>query len=152
MRKTCGVRRFTFVAAMLVAFASPASSFPARLWDGAAHRGASGALRLLHFGMGREPLDDRPIVTRGQGRRVLAFAVREAAPGVFVHVTGEVEFERADIGFADGSVQSVEAYGVERDSGLYELASFPAARPIAWVRLVLRARSRNARVGIKLAA
>ena len=74
------------------------------------------------------------------------------APGVFVHVSGEVEFERADIGFADGSVQSVDAFGVNRDSGLFELASFPAARPVEWVRLVLRARSRNARVGIKLAA
>lgn len=137
---------------MLGAMAPPASAFPARLWDVAAHQGASLSRRLFHFGMGRKPQDDRALVTRGQGRQVLAFTVREISPEVFVHVTGEVEFERADIGFADGSVEGVEAFGLERDSGLYELASFPAARSIAWVRLVLRARSRNARVGIKLAA
>ena len=69
-----------------------------------------------------------------------------------MHVTGEVEFERADIGFSDGSVQSVDAYGLDRDTGLYELASFKSARNIECVRLIVRSRSRNARVGIKLAA
>ena len=152
MRIVHGIRRFSFTAAMLATLASPASAFPSRIWDHAPQRGMGLSLRLFHFGLGHKPHDDRAVVTRKEGRRVLDFAVREEAPRLFVHVTGEVEFERADIGFADGSVQSVDAYGVDRDSGLYELASFPATRSIAWVRLVLRARSRNARVGIKLAA
>ena len=146
------LRRIVLAMAMLETLASPAAAFPARLWDHAQQCRMGLSLRLFHFGLGHTPHDDRTVVTRNEGRRVLDFAVREAAPRLFVHVTGEVEFERADIGFADGSVQSVDAYGVDRDSGLYELASFPVTRSIEWVRLVLRARSRNARVGIKLAA
>ena len=114
-------------------------------------RGMSWSHRLLHFGFGSRIADDRTRVSRDQGRQVLNFAVREFSPGVFVYVSGEIEFERADIGFADGSVESVDAFGVDRDSGLYELANFGNARSIDWVRLVLRARSSRARVGIKLA-
>lgn len=113
--------------------------------------GMSVSLRLLRFGFGGKLPDERTRLVREQGRQVLNFPVREAAPGVFVHVSGEIEFERADIGFADGSVESVDTFGVDRDSGLYELASFGNARSIEWVRLVLRARSSRARVGIKLA-
>ena len=128
------------------AAASGAAYLASRLEDGAVL-----SLRLLRFGFGGRLPDDRAMLMRDQGRRVLNFPVRESAPGLFVHVSGEVEFERVDIGFADGSIENVDAFGVDRDSGLYELARFGNARSVDWVRLVLRARSRQARVGIKLA-
>jgi len=42
----------------------------------------------------------------------------------------------------------VDAFGVQRKSGLFELADFGGARWLEWVGLVLRARSRHARVGV----
>lgn len=85
---------------------------------------------------------------RDEGRRVCEFPIGEQASGVFVRVSGRVEFERAMIGFADGRVESVEAFGLERRSGLFQLASFEDVHAVDWVRLVLRARSPKARVGV----
>ena len=85
---------------------------------------------------------------RLDGRRVLQFPIGEPASGVFVRIAGRVEFERADIGFADGPVESIDAFGVGRGSGMYQLADFPSDRGVEWVRLVLRARSRQAKVRV----
>jgi hypothetical protein len=87
-------------------------------------------------------------VASEEGRRVLYFPIGETAAGLFVKVKGSVEFERALIGNADGSVDNVDAYGVSRESGLFELANFENDRQVQWVRLVLRARSRHANVGV----
>lgn len=87
-------------------------------------------------------------IMRDDGRRVLDFPIGEEAAGLFIRISGRVEFERADIGFPDGSVQSVDAYGLNRDTGTYALADFDNTRPVSWLRLVLRARSRSARVGV----
>jgi hypothetical protein len=87
-------------------------------------------------------------IAREDGRRILSFPIGESAAGLFVRISGRVEFERADIGFPDGSVQSVDAYGLHRDSGTYALADFDNDRAVSWVRLIVRARSRSARVGV----
>ncbi len=110
--------------------------------------GVGAALRLLRFPLTRRVHDERRVVERAQGRQVLTFPIREPAPLLFVNISGRVQFERADIGFADGAVESVDAYGLDRGTGLYELARYERARSVEFVRLVLRARSRQARVGI----
>lgn len=106
------------------------------------------SLRLLRFPLTRTVVDRRQALGREQGRRVLTFPIQEPAPQLFVNISGRVQFERADICFADGTIESVDAYGVDRDTGLYELAHYERARSVESVRLVLRARSRHARVGI----
>src|SRR5262245_15372278 len=90
------------------------------------------------------------VVSRERGRQVLDFPVREEAIGVFLDVRGRVAFERAVIGFADGEVREVDAWGLERANGLFELTRFDRARPLAPGHVVLLARSRRARVGVRL--
>jgi hypothetical protein len=110
------------------------------------------SFRLFRFSVARRPAGGHAVLRREQGRQVLSFPIHEPVPRLYVHISGRVEFERADIGFADGTIESIDAFGVDRDSGLYELASYETARPVASVRLVLRARSRSARIGICLGA
>ena len=87
-------------------------------------------------------------IAREDGRRILSFPIDESAAGLSVRISGRVEFERADIGFPDGTIQSVDASGLHRESGTYALADFDNDRAVSWVRLVVRARSRSARVGV----
>ncbi|HTO92686.1 MAG TPA: hypothetical protein VMJ70_16260 [Candidatus Sulfotelmatobacter sp.] len=108
------------------------------------------AFRLAHIGLTPRGPGNSERVRLDQGRRILEFPVGESALGLFVKVSGRVEFERADIAFADGSLKSVDAFGMQRSSGLYSLADFDHDREVSWVRLVLRARSSHARVGVLL--
>jgi hypothetical protein len=104
-------------------------------------------LRILGASFRAQPANSAAL-QRTEGRRVLEFPVGEQAAGLFVRVSGDIEFERADIGFPDGSLQSVDAFGERRGSGIYRLVNFDEGRAVDWVRIVLRARSRNARVDL----
>lgn len=106
------------------------------------------SLALFRFGNSAPVKPEGTKVSRDEGRRVLEFPIGRATPTLLVDVRGDVEFERADVGFPDGSVESVDAFAVRRDTGLYELAAYDTPRSVEWVRLVLRARSRQARVGL----
>jgi hypothetical protein len=103
---------------------------------------------LWRFAFARPALVHSADIARDSGRRVVYFPIGEPAGGLFVRVAGRVEFERAIVGFADGSTAAVDAFGLERRSGTYRLVQFDEDRPVDWVRLVLRARSRQAQVGI----
>ena len=87
-------------------------------------------------------------LSRDDGRRVCEFPIGEPAAGLFVRVKGRVEFERAMIGFADGRIENVEAFGLERTSGVFQLAGPSGDASVEWVRLVLRARTPKARVRV----
>lgn len=89
-------------------------------------------------------------VSRVRGRQVLEFPVDEQALGLFLDVKGEVEFERVVIGFADGEVRQVDAFGLQRADGLFELTRFDRMRAVESVHVVLLARSRTARLGLRL--
>lgn len=108
-------------------------------------------MRLAGFFRGPSPRADDVALTRDEGRRVCTYPIRERVSGVFVRVSGSVQFERALIGFADGRVQAVNAFGLERSNGLFCLAEVAREDTVDWVRLVVRARSRAARVGVRLA-
>jgi hypothetical protein len=92
--------------------------------------------------------DTRQVVTRERGRQVLEFPVSEQASGLFLNVSGEVEFERVIVSFANGEQDHLDAFGVQRADGVFEVAAFEDARDVSSVKVVLRARSRTARVGI----
>lgn len=98
-------------------------------------------LRLAGFA--RRPGTDAPqvVLAREEGRRVCTLPVRDAGCGLYLRVKGRVQFERLAIGFGDGREQEVDAFGLERGDGTFELAGFGENRDVAWVRLVLRARS-----------
>jgi hypothetical protein len=104
--------------------------------------------RLFGLPKLHHPADLGADLVRDDGRQVLYFPIGESAAGLFVQVSGSVEFERALIGNADGTVENVDAFGVSRENGLFELAGFDNDRQVQWVRLILRARSRHARVGV----
>ncbi len=111
-------------------------------------RSAGYALPVLAFALPFHVRATSEPLRREQGRRVLSFPIREGASHLFVRISGRVEFERADILYPDGIVESVDAFGLARDSGVYALADFDRERTVESVRLVMRARSRQARVGV----
>src|SRR5262245_27013544 len=53
------------------------------------------------------------------GRQELSYQFDEAAIGLVLGVSGQAQIERATVGFADGTEQTTETFGVSRDDGLY---------------------------------
>jgi hypothetical protein len=83
-------------------------------------------------------------------RSIAEFDVDERVVGLFLEVRGTVEFERVDIECSDGRRFSVDAFGEERSTGLYELVRFDGDRSIHSVRLIARAKRHPAQVGLRL--
>jgi len=87
-----------------------------------------------------------------QGRRVIEFTPDELAAGLYLQVAGRVEFEHIDFALDDGTVRSVDAFGEVRTPGLYQVAEFDGSRRVLWVRVLARALSRRAGLGLRLGA
>jgi hypothetical protein len=85
-----------------------------------------------------------------QGRRVLEFAPDEPACALFLEVVGSVEFERIDYALEDGRPRSAEVFGLVRGRGLYQVVDLDGAHRVSWVRIIARARSPRAGLGLRL--
>lgn len=85
-----------------------------------------------------------------QGWSTLEFTLEDDGVGAFLEVNGRVGFELAAIRFDDGTVREIDLGGATRGRGLYELAGFDRSRRVATVTVRAIARSRSARVGVRL--
>lgn len=98
---------------------------------------------------------ERPVASTLDGRfdrarSIVEFDVDQPVVGLFLEVRGKVEFERIDVECTDGRRFSVNTFGEQRSTGLYELVRFEADRSIHSVRLIGRAKHRPAQVGLRL--
>jgi hypothetical protein len=85
-----------------------------------------------------------------RGRQVLEFTPEELTDGLFLAVAGAVEFERVDYALDDGRVCSLDVFGLVREPGLYRLADLGGTHRVLWVRVVARAVSPRAALGLRL--
>jgi hypothetical protein len=85
-----------------------------------------------------------------RGWTVQAFELDDWATGLFLRVSGVVEFGRAEVTLADGEVRSLDLASIERADGDFELVDFHGARDIRNLKLTLRARERDADVAVLL--
>jgi hypothetical protein len=79
----------------------------------------------------------------------LSFPIQEQVSGIFIDVQGKVQFRYAEVSFADGGIESIDLRLATRGRGLFELTTFDKTREVTQVRLVARARTRNAGVDCK---
>jgi len=121
-----------------------------RAIGGIAPRALRAPLALLAGSLAGRPHDDFTALESGRGRRVLQLEVEETAVALLLEVRGSVEFERIDFALGDGGVTSIDAFGAVRGPGLYEVARLGSGRHVRWVRIVARARSRDAGLGLRL--
>lgn len=96
------------------------------------------------------PLPNSQALGRGQGVRELEFRVDDEGLGVYLEVVGRVEFEGAYVRLADGGRRALPLAHAVRGSGLYELCDFGSVVRVDAVILRARARSGEARVGVRL--
>jgi hypothetical protein len=96
------------------------------------------------------PLPNSQALGRGQGSRELEFRVDDDGLGVYLEVSGRVEFEGAEVRLADGTRRSLPLARAVRGGGLYELCDFGSMVRVDAVVLRARARSSEARVGVRL--
>lgn len=108
------------------------------------------ALQLLRLPAPAVHSDPVPSFKPADGRCIVRYMIQRITPALYVQVQGKVEFERADIHYADGSEESVDAFGLVRDDGMYRLASFGTRREVEWVRLVFCAESKRARLDVAI--
>jgi hypothetical protein len=98
----------------------------------------------------RSELPNSVALDRSTGWTSLGFDVNEPALGLFLEVRGEVEFDAADVSYADGSVASIPLGERVRPDGLYALIESRSERTVTHVRLTARARSSAARIGVRV--
>jgi hypothetical protein len=120
--------------------------------------GSPGSVRVPVIGWGTHssrgiPLDEGRTsglrLDKSAGWSNLAFPIQEPVSGIFIDVQGKVQFRYAEVSFADGRIESIDLKLATRGRGLFELATFDKAREVTQVRLVARARTRNAGVDLK---
>ena len=92
----------------------------------------------------------RAEVRRESGWQRLGFDVGERTSGVYLQVKGRAQFDRAEVVFADGALESYDLKQTERGKGVYELATFDSERDVMCVRLFARASSSRAQVSVRL--
>jgi hypothetical protein len=96
------------------------------------------------------PLPNSTRLEREQGWRDLDCHVGDEGNGVYFEVRGRVEFERAEVRFSDGTRCALPLGHVVRGNGLYLLSDFGRMAGVDAVVLHVRARSGDARVGVRL--
>ncbi len=96
------------------------------------------------------PLPNSRPLEAGESWSDLVFPVGEDARGLYVEIRGRVEFERAEVRFADGSLRSIDLADAVRTRGLFELVRFERATAVTDVRLRARALAPATRVGVRL--
>jgi len=144
---------FTLAAMVGIAVAAPARSAVLTGGPGRALFAVPAfGLRLLSLPLPAFHRDRVPTISSHDGRSILRFIVDRSVTGLYVRINGSVEFERADIQYADGHLESVDAFGLMRDDGVFKLATFDGPRDVAWVRLVMCSRSRHAKVDVAISA
>jgi hypothetical protein len=106
---------------------------------------------LLPFLFGnRQPIPQELEARLDTDRSIVEFDVDEPVVGLYLEVRGKVEFERVDVECSDGERLSVDAFGQQRSTGLYELVRFKEVRAVRSVRLIGRGQHHPARVGLRL--
>ena len=85
-----------------------------------------------------------------EGWRPIGFSVGEKVSGLYLRVWGRVQFDRAEIVYADGGLEPVDLRQCVRGGGLYVLTEFDDRREVLGVRMIVRARSDFAYVALKL--
>ena len=112
------------------------------------------ALRFTLFGDGtaKSPLDADHVraLDAAQGWQRLGFGVSEHANGIYLAVDGRASFGRAEIVFTDGEMETIELNAATRSNGVFELLDFGADREVLVVRVLARAESDRANVGVLL--
>ncbi len=74
--------------------------------------------------------------------------VNNTGDALFLRVQGRVEVDFAEVHFRNGPVQVVDFNEADLAAGTYRLHDFPDGRYVEHVRLVARARSQRATVGV----
>jgi hypothetical protein len=96
------------------------------------------------------PLPNSRPLAREQGVQRLEYPLHDEGLGVYLEVRGRVEFEDAEIRFADGTCRTIALGHAARGHGLYELVDFGGTTAVEAVALSARARSGEAQVGVRL--
>jgi hypothetical protein len=96
------------------------------------------------------PLPNSEALERSQGWRSLEFPVQDEGLGAYLEVRGRVEFESAEVRFADGTSRTVAPDHAVRGKGLYLLADFGRMTAVTSVIVNARSRDGEARVGVRL--
>src|SRR5262245_19350609 len=86
--------------------------------------------------------------SKGWGEPV--FKLNDHGYAVLLEIRGGVELDRATILLGDGSRLDLDLAGARRDDGLFSLADFNGDREVLVVGVRARARSQQARVGVRL--
>jgi hypothetical protein len=79
------------------------------------------------------------------------FRVNKRGTELFLDVRGRVEVDFAEVEFDNGETQVVDFNEERLESGVYPLLDFRNGREVDAVRIVARARTQEARVGVVLA-
>jgi hypothetical protein len=87
---------------------------------------------------------------RSEGWGEPVFQLNDHGYAVLLEIQGGVELDRATILLADGSRLDLDLAGARRGDGLFALADFNGDRAVLAVGLRARARSQEARVGVRL--
>lgn len=83
-----------------------------------------------------------------QGWTALRFDLAGDGLGVYLAVDGEAEFDVAYVDYLDGTQDRVALERARRGDGVFALAEFDGARPLARVSVLARAVSPRARVAV----
>ncbi|HYM81805.1 MAG TPA: hypothetical protein VEY91_10415 [Candidatus Limnocylindria bacterium] len=89
-------------------------------------------------------------LSRDMGWTSLTFDVHEPSTAIFVEVQGQAQFDAADIVCSDGEIVSLPLRNSVRGQGMFALHDLGATKTVEQVRITARARSPQARVGLRL--
>ena len=121
----------------------PARFLPAVFWSGVVIASAPRADILVW--------EDAEILNRDEDWAEFTLNCDNTGTRVWAEVAaGRVQFDWAEIVFANGDAQVVDMKEWERGTGYYELFDFRAGRKVDHVRMVARAVSSEAKIALKM--
>jgi len=95
--------------------------------------------------------EDSETMRRNEDWVDTSLAVNQRGDKLFLRITGRAQIDFAEVHFQNGNVQVVDFQEGPMEAGTYSLLDFPDGRTVNHVRLVARARSREARVAVLMA-
>lgn len=95
--------------------------------------------------------EDSETINRREDWIDTTLAVNQRGNKLFLRVNGRAQIDFAEVHFQNGNVQVVDFNEAALDNGTYSLLDFSDGRHVDHVRVVARARSREARLTVLMA-
>ncbi len=95
--------------------------------------------------------EDSETISRREDWIDTTLAVNQRGNKLFLRVNGRAQIDFAEVHFQNGNVQVVDFKEAPLDSGTYSLLDFNDGRHVDHVRVVAKARSREARLSVLMA-